>query len=56
MGIVNNSRLKIPDTFPARYLHELRREPDISSFIEYRVKTGYSLGTTQKRRKGNITL
>ncbi len=56
MGIIKNHRNNGIDTFPTRNLHELRKKPDIGSFIEYRIQTGYSLGTAQRRRKGRIEL
>lgn len=56
MGIVKNKKTKSADTFAARDLHNLRKTPDISSFIQYRLKTGCSLGIAQGRRKGKISL
>lgn len=56
MGIVRRTKERTADTFQARNLYELREKPDIGSFIEYRTRTGYNLGTAQKRRKGRIEL
>lgn len=55
MPLVKNNK-RPEGGFSARYLHDIRRLPNISDFIDYRVRTGYSLGTAQKRRKGNISI
>lgn len=54
--IVKNTKKRVVDTFPMRDLQEIRKPPYINDFIEYRVITGYSLGTAQRRRKGNRQL
>lgn len=56
MGIIKRQKQRPADTFQACNLHGLRGTPGIDEYTEYRVRTGYGLGTAQRRRKGRIEL
>lgn len=56
MGIIKRPKERPADTMQACNLHGLRGTPKIDDFTEYRVRTGYGLGTAQRRRKGRIEL
>ncbi len=56
MKIIEDNETRVIDTFAARDLHKLQKRPSINSFIDFGVRTGYSLGSAQKRRGKNIEI